>query len=160
MIALHWATAILVVTAYFLSKGGPHVRFNPPTWHFITGFAVLMLVLLRILARRHGTPPQELTGNALIDKGARWGHAILYALLIAVPITGWFAASRLGVSLSLFGIPVPALTQPVEGWPDPIADLHGWGGNAILILAGLHALMALWHQFIRRDNTLRRMSPL
>jgi cytochrome b561 len=32
--------------------------------------------------------------------------------------------------------------------------------TVILILAGLHALVALWHQFILRDGALRRMSPL
>ena len=29
----------------------------------------------------------------------------------------------------------------------------------ILYLAGLHALMAIWHQFVLRDGTLQRMSP-
>jgi superoxide oxidase len=40
-----------------------------------------------------------------------------------------------------------ALTAPVEGHPCLIAELHETGGTVILILAGLHGLIALWHQF-------------
>ena len=36
----------------------------------------------------------------------------------------------------------------------------GNGGNLLLILSGLHALIALWHQFVMKDRTLERMNPL
>lgn len=35
---------------------------------------------------------------------------------------------------------------------------HESAGSLILVLGGLHALMALWHQFVLRDGTLRCMS--
>ena len=40
--------------------------------------------------------------------------------------------------------------------------IHGWhelAANAILIVAGLHAAAALFHHYILRDATLRRMLP-
>jgi cytochrome b561 len=40
-----------------------------------------------------------------------------------------------------------------------VGKAHQIGGNLILILAGLHAAIALWHQFIWRDATLQRMLP-
>ena len=78
--------------------------------------------------------------------------------LIALPITGWYAASRMGVSVSFLGLHLPSIAAPVQGRPGVIAELHENGGTFILILAGLHALMAIWHQFVMRDGTLRRMS--
>lgn len=160
MIALHWATAGLVLAAYVLSEGGPDLRSDPPRWHFITGLAVFALVIPRLLARWLHPQPPQLTGNALIDAGARWGHILLYALLAAVPLSGWYAMSRIGVSLSFLGFRLPVLTRSVADSAGVIGELHQIAGNAILILAGLHAAMALWHHFVRRDGTLRRMSPL
>jgi len=161
MMALHWSTAVVVLAAYFLSEGGPNLRLDPPRWHFITGMAVLLLVIPRLLTRAMGGAPP------LLDSGSQWlnvtvklGHATLYALLIAVPLTGWYAMSRLGVSFSILGYSLPMLTAPVQGYPGLVGDVHQWGGNAILILAGGHAALALWHHFFRHDDTLRRMSPL
>lgn len=80
---------------------------------------------------------------------------MLYLFLIALPITGCYAASRMGIPVSFFGLELPALTVPVQGRPGLIAELHENAGTVILILADLHALMAVWHQFALRDGTLR-----
>ncbi|TIP04000.1 MAG: hypothetical protein E5X72_13490, partial [Mesorhizobium sp.] len=55
---------------------------------------------------------------------------------------------------------LPALAAPVQGAPGLIADLHETGGTLILWLAGAHALIAIWHQFVMKDGTLERMNPL
>ncbi len=47
---------------------------------------------------------------------------------------------------------------PSARLPGLIADFHENAGTIILYLAGLHALMAIWHQFVLRDGTLKRMS--
>ena len=70
----------------------------------------------------------------------------------------WYAASQMGVQVQFLGLHVPALTAPVAGRPGEIAEFHESAGSIILVLAGLHALMALWHQFVLRDGTLSRMS--
>jgi cytochrome b561 len=49
---------------------------------------------------------------------------------------------------------------PVQGVPGEIAELHETGGRVVLWLAGLHALIALWHQFVLKDRTLERMNPI
>ena len=90
---------------------------------------------------------------------AKAGHALLYLFLIALPLSGWYAASRLGVPVSFFGFQLPAITERVQGAPGLIADIHENAGTIILYLAGLHAAMAVWHQYVLRDGTLQRMSP-
>jgi cytochrome b561 len=37
--------------------------------------------------------------------------------------------------------------------------VHAWGAHTLLILAGLHALVALVHQYVLRDRLLERMLP-
>jgi cytochrome b561 len=36
-------------------------------------------------------------------------------------------------------------------------ELHEWLGNALYFLIGIHALVALWHHYILKNDTLRRM---
>jgi cytochrome b561 len=161
LIAIHWLTAALVVAAWFTAEGPRHVRADPPVLHFTLGMAVLLLLIPRLVARwTGGTPRPAAPGSGWLDRAAKAGHALLYALLIALPLTGWYAASRMGVSVSFLGLTLPSLAAPVEGYPGLIAELHQNGGDLLLILAGVHALMAIWHQFWLKDGTLTRMNPL
>jgi len=161
MIALHWITALLVIGAWFTSEGGRHVRESPSLLHFSLGLTVLILVLPRLIVRlAFGIPRVEDRQSPWLDLAAKIGHTVLYLFLIALPLSGWYAASRLGVEVSFFGIALPSLAAPVQGPPGALAELHETGGTVILWLAGLHALMALWHQLVLRDGTLRRMSPI
>jgi cytochrome b561 len=157
LIALHWLTVLLVIGAWLTAEGGREVVRNPPLLHFTMGFAVLMLVLPRLVLRLLGQAPASPAGPLAIV--AKLGHGVLYLLLIAVPLTGWLVASRMGVAVEVFGLPLPALLDRVAGKPGLIGDLHENGGDLIMILAGLHGLMALWHQFVLRDGTLARMRP-
>ena len=158
MIVIHWLTALLVLGAWLTAEGGRKVIENPPLLHFALGVAVLVLVLPRLILRLVGAAPAATKQNGWLMIAAKVGHGLLYLLLIALPISGWYAASRLGVSISFFGLQLPAITSAVQGRPGLIADLHENAGNIILYLAALHAVMALWHQFILRDGTLKRMS--
>jgi cytochrome b561 len=160
-IAIHWLTAVLVVIAWFTAVGGRHARTDPSYVHFTVGLAVLVLVVPRLLARWLGAAPHvEDPQSRWMDLAARAGHTLLYLFLIALPLSGWYAASRLGLPVSFLGIDLPALATPVQGAPGQIADLHETGGTLILWLAGAHALVAIWHQFVIKDGTLERMNPL
>lgn len=158
LVVLHWLSALAVLGAWLTAEGGRRVAENPPLIHFTLGLAVLALVLPRLLLRLAGPAPAPVPQPPLVARAARAGHAILYLLLVALPLSGWYAASRLGVDVSFLGLDLPALAPRVEGRPGLIAELHENGGTLILILAGLHGLMALWHQFVLRDGTLERMS--
>lgn len=159
MIVIHWLTALLILGAWLTSEGGRRMAENPPLLHFSFGLAVLILVPPRLLLRFvGGVPDQAQAGSRLAVAAAKIGHAVLYLFLIALPISGWYAASRLGVSVSFFGVQLPAIAERVQGSPGLIADLHENAGTIILYLAGLHAALAVWHQVVLRDGTLQRMS--
>jgi superoxide oxidase len=161
MIIVHWSTALLVVVAYVISHGGGAENLNhPPVVHMICGLAVLLLVLPRLYGRLiGGAPPLEAIGGQWLVRFAKLGHAALYVLLTAVPLTGWYAASRIGLAVPGLGLTLPPLTAAVTGDPGIMSNLHQVGGNVLLIAAALHATMAFWHHFVRHDNTLRRMKP-
>ncbi|MDE2306013.1 MAG: cytochrome b [Gammaproteobacteria bacterium] len=160
MIAIHWTTAVLVLVAYLVSESSEHFGQHPPVLHFACGLAVLALVAVRLLARASGGAPRPLEGGpSWLAMLAKLGHLTLYLLLIAVPLTGWYALSRLGRPIDLWGVSIPPIAAAVKGDIGEIGDVHQVGGNLLLILAGLHAAMGLWHQFVRRDHVLERMRP-
>jgi superoxide oxidase len=160
MAGFHWLMAILVILAYLTSEGGPDVRENIPTVHVLCGLSVLLLVLPRLLVRLLGGVPSPLaTISKRLTRMASIGHATLYLLLFAVPITGWFTLSRLGLKVELLGLKLPFLIEPTAGDPGLIADVHQIGGNVLLGIAGLHAAFAIWHFVWLRDKTLQRMWP-
>ena len=153
--------ALLILAAWLTAEGGRQVRLNPPLLHFSLGLVVLLLVLPRLVARWWGSHPRiEDPQGPWLTLAAKVGHAVLYAFMIALPVIGWYAASRLGVAVSFFGLPLPAIVASVQGPPGPIAEIHETGGTIILVLSGLHALIALWHQFVLRDGAMQRMNPI
>jgi cytochrome b561 len=83
---------------------------------------------------------------------------LLYLMLLVQPLTGWIYSNAAGfpvVYLKL--IPLPNLVAKDKALAARFEDLHGAGGTILAIAIGLHALAALKHHFIDRDDTLRRM---
>lgn len=158
MIVIHWLTALAVLGAWLTSEGGRHMVENPPLLHFSLGLAVLVLIVPRLILLLTGGAPDVGRKRDRLAIATKAGHVALYLFLIALPLTGWYAASRMGAPVSFFGLELPAIAAPVKGRPGLIAELHENAGTFILYLAGLHALMAIWHQFVLRDGTLQRMS--
>jgi len=46
-----------------------------------------------------------------------------------------------------------------KGLATQLEDIHGLIGNLGYAVIGIHALAALIHHYVQRDNTLRRMLP-
>ncbi|MND01368.1 cytochrome b561 [compost metagenome] len=49
------------------------------------------------------------------------------------------------------------MLAPDEALGEQLEELHGSIGEAFYWVIGLHVLAAVYHHFIRRDDTLRRM---
>ena len=85
-------------------------------------------------------------------------HVALYALLVIVPLSGWWYNSTAGFPLRWFGlVNLPALGS-FDAALKPIArDRHEFLFYLIIGVAALHAAAAFWHHFHLRDTTLARM---
>src|SRR5690606_35827130 len=131
--------------------------------HKSVGITILLLTLAR-LGWRFKEPwrPLPLTTPGWQKALARTTHVGFYVVLIAMPLVGWAASSAAGRDIVWFGLfDWPLL--PVGGGRETagaLMDVHSLGAKALYILIGLHVLGALKHQFIDRDNVVRRMIPL
>lgn len=166
--SLHWALFALVVLLYTLTFAEDiFPRDDPSTalaWRLHISFGLLLAVLVawRVSLRLiRGTPPLPREMHGLERTAAHAAHAVLYALLVALPVLGIMLTWYRGDALSFFGLfTIPAPFSPDRATARSIRELHSLCANGILIMAGLHALAALWHQFIRKDSVLARMLPV
>ena len=162
----HWVTALLVLVAFIYGPGGSEQRVYSTARNFdrqlheTLGLCVFTLAVMRVLWRMVDTqpaPPQVprwMGVMALAVKGA------LYVLLFAVPLTAMAGAWLEGHSLTLLtGVEIPPLVRKSHDVGATIANIHTWLGDAILWLAGFHALASLYHHFILKDDVLASMLP-
>ncbi|MEO6688918.1 MAG: cytochrome b/b6 domain-containing protein [Dokdonella sp.] len=133
------------------------------TLHKSIGLTIFALALLRLLWRAFDHRPQEpasMPHSQVV--GARIGHALLYTLLFAVPLSGWlFDSSSSLRPLYWWGlVQIPSLTggkdDAIKAWAEP---MHEWLFWLLILVAAGHAAAALVHHFHNRDEVLRRMLP-
>jgi cytochrome b561 len=168
---LHWVTVILVIVAWTLGTFGddlPKEAARDPGLfvHTSAGLLILMALVMR-LAWRVAEPPPPPEPNefgrwlgAFADPAARLTHYTLYALLIAAPTAGIVARFARGNALPLFGL--GEIASPWIGdraFAHNATEIHEILANALVIVASFHAVAALVHHAVFRDNTLIRMLP-
>ena len=163
---LHWliATSVLTTAPVAIAMGrvapGP-TQDSLYNLHKSLGVLILVLMILRLINR-------FIVGAPLADPGIEpWHktmsatvHALLYVLLVAMPIVGWIANSAYGAPTPFFGLfTLPKLVADNEALAKQLFTLHTWAGFAVILLAGMHIGGALFHYVIRRDQVLQRMLP-
>jgi cytochrome b561 len=164
--SLHWLVALLVFALLAMGKFfevEPDEEGSLFAWHSALGLLVLALMVVRLFWRTtHEVPALPASTPAVMITITKLVHAAFYLLLFILPLTGWLLASMEGETISFPGLfEVPGL--PTAGLGDEsedfIEEVHELAGNVLLVLAGVHVLAALKHQFIDRDNVLRSMLP-
>jgi cytochrome b561 len=164
--AFHWSTVVVVATAYLVGPGSSeqHVYSLASDFtrrmHETIGISIFAIVLARILWRMIDTAPEAAPMEPWMKYSAKLGHLALYALLIALPLTAVVGAWLEGHPLTLLGAGNfgPILPQAhVVG--QAVSYVHTILGNVIIWAAGFHAVAALFHHFILRDNVLTSMLP-
>jgi cytochrome b561 len=164
--ALHWITAVLVVAAFIYGPGGSEQRVYSAArdfdrqLHETLGLCVFVLVIVRALWRMVDTRPEPPLLPRWMDLASKAVQAALYLLLFAIPLTAIAGAWLEGHPLTfLVGVEIPPLLALSHDTGATIASIHVWLGDAILWLAGFHALAALYHHLVLKDRVLVTMLP-
>jgi len=166
LMGLHWIMLLLLVAVYAAMElrgifpKGSDAREAMRTWHYMLGLSVFALVWIRLIVRLiYATPAIQPIPPKWQIILAQSTHAALYALMIAMPLIGWVLLSAKGESIPFFGLQLPALVSESKSFAEQTKEVHEFIGSAGYLLIGLHALAALFHHYIVRDDTLRRMLP-
>jgi cytochrome b561 len=85
---------------------------------------------------------------------------LLYALLFAIPLSGWLLNSAAGFPLQWFGLfNLPPIAPSDTALRELAGTLHLWLFLLLVAVALVHAVAALHHHLVLRDATLARMLP-
>lgn len=88
-------------------------------------------------------------------------HGLLYLLIFAVPLSGYFYSLAAGVPVVYLGLfSLPVLIEPNPEWKPILKQLHYWLDVTLLASVGIHVAAALKHHLIDRDGVLKRMLPV
>lgn len=163
---LHWSMLLLLVAVYacielreiFPKNSDPREALK--SLHFMLGLSVFFLGWIRLVEhmtdpapRIEPDPPgwQKILGKTM--------HVALYAFMIGMPLAGWILLSAEGKAIPFFGLHLPALIAENKTLAESVKEIHETGGTVGYFLIGLHAAAALFHHYVKRDDTLVRMLP-
>ncbi len=165
-IALHGLLAIgllyqlgLGVWMEDIPKSPPGIRAEWFNWHKSIGLVLGLLIVLRGAWRLSHRPP------ALPDHLPRWqtwtanaNHALLYACMVIMPLSGFLGSSFTPYPIKFFGTALPRLWEASAAMKDALSAIHTACSYVFMFTIAAHIMAAFWHA-LRRDGILKRMWP-
>lgn len=165
-IVLHWSVVVLILGAWALGLYMVDLPLSPQklkyfSWHKWIGVTIFTLAVIRIMGRlTHPAPPLPATVPQWQRRTAALSHFLLYALIVAIPLSGWLHSSASGVPVVYFGVlPLPNPLEKDKALADLLKQIHVFLNVTLVVIVCLHIAVALKHYFVDRDGVLTRMLP-
>jgi cytochrome b561 len=165
-ITLHWLIGLMIVGLFCMGLYMSDLPFSPNklklySWHKWTGITILFLAFLRLIWRITHRPPSLPLNLKKYEKAlAHGGHHFLYLLMFMIPFSGWIMSSAKGFPVVYFGLyQLPDLVSKNEALGEFFEEVHEILNYIMMALVAGHALAALKHHFIYKNDVLRRMLP-
>jgi len=160
---LHWVSALMLVGLVIVGLIVADMESGPEKQqlegiHISVGLLLLVLMTARLLWKFLNPSPAGSANTPgwqeIVEHLTHWGlyAASFFQILIGVISEGQRPIAFFG--LFEFG-PIVARNQARHEF---LEQVHAWGWIVIAVLAGMHVLAALYHQFIQKDDVLRRMT--
>ncbi len=170
---LHWSMAAIMLYmlglgVYMVRLDDIFARFALTQTHKSWGFVVFALACARVVWRlSNRDAPLDPPGMKPWERAAaRVSHWGLYALMVALPLSGWLMASAsplqdcYGIKNMVFGLfelPDPFIPGD-KGLEAAFKLIHNGAAIALALLLAVHVGAALKHHFVMRDDVLKRMT--
>lgn len=171
---LHWLIVVLIIAQWTLAElaheAGHDKAAHPAealhqlallARHKSIGLTIFALALVRLVWRFLSPPPPFPPAMPRWQViGAKLTHFAFYALLLLLPISGLVMSAASNYPVSYFGwFTIPNVVAPDEALKDIMKERHEMLFDILMAFAVVHVIAALKHQFVDRDNVLRRMLP-
>lgn len=159
----HWLTALLVVVLFGTSliwNTWPRDRSLRPlmeSTHVSLGILFAVIIIARLAWRFTAARrlPAEAGPSGVLS---RVMSVLLYLLLMLQISLGFVLRWVQGEEFAFFGLfSIPNPIGENRALEHPVENLHNWVAWTIVILAAGHAVAALFHHYVLRDQVLERM---
>ncbi|MGL5336042.1 MAG: cytochrome b [Enterovibrio sp.] len=166
-ISLHWITLFLLIISYtsielrgLFDKSSLSYMIMRGL-HYNASVLVFVIMIIRLVLRRIYPEPK------IIPEPPHWQHIIakamyfaLYSLFLILPILGTLIMASGGKSWLLFGVfNIEPFIETDIDLRSVIKEWHILLANIGYGLIAIHALAALYHHYIIKDNALIIMMP-
>lgn len=157
--SFHWLIVALLVVQGALGLLHDDLPRGTIRLHVSLGITILVLAIARLAWRLYAGRPGPVAGvSQWQQRLAALGHFALYLLLFAVPISGWLMSNYGDHAVRWFGLfDLPHLVAPNDAAHEVMEARHEQLFWALVVIATLHALVAIYHHVFRRNATLTRM---
>lgn len=161
----HWLTLVLIVAVFATATLIDQV---PNAWkltfiqlHRSFGLTIWLVTAMRLIWRQFSDFPDWPANMSKAMRGAaRAVEYLLYGLLLLQPVLGLLHSNAHGGRINFFFLfRLPPLIGQDHDLAEQLVVAHGIVANMLLAVIAVHASAALFHHFIRRDETLNRMLP-
>lgn len=167
-ILFHWLTVLTVIGLFALGLWMVELTYysewyrTAPAIHKSTGILLLILTILRVIWNVLNPKPEMPANSALWEhKVAAITHGLLYLLLFGVMCSGYLISTADGRPIEVFTwFSIPALPWAIQNQEDIAGKIHEILAYSLIVLMCIHAVAALKHHFIDKDDILRRMLGL
>ncbi len=164
---LHWLMALLLTGLFIVGLYMTGLEYYDPLyhrlpwWHKSFGLLILFLLSVRFVWRQFNPLPHALSTHKKWEISlAHFIQKSFYFLILLIGISGYFIATAKGKGIEFFiFFKVPAITDELaEERADLIGNAHELMAILLAVLVVFHALAAIKHHFIDKDETLKRMT--
>jgi cytochrome b561 len=162
MVIVHWLTLALLIAAWYfgdsLAEATDESKATLAGYivHIAVGGTVLLLTLAQLFFRRKDGTPPLLYDKPIYQVVAKNVHYLLYTVLILLPVTGVTIILTSKVGAALWAGDATLLPKKFHGVFAHV--VHEQLVNVLIVLAVVHILGAIKHQFIMKDGLMSRMS--
>ena len=165
-ILLHWVMALTIFGMFGLGLYMVELTYYDAWYkgsldlHKSIGILLLGLLLLRTLWRWININPDSADKHASKFEvtTAHLVHLGLYLLMFTLMISGYLISTADGRGITVFEVlTLPAIPFAIDNQEDIAGLIHEVLAWALVVLAGVHALAAIKHHVINKNNTLVRM---
>lgn len=164
-ILFHWLVVVLLIAAFAVIelKGqfpkGSEARELTKSIHGLIGQIIFVIMILRLCVRVLLGAPEPKNPIQVLAAASKAIHWLLYAILLIAPFFGILYFQYAGKEIHFFGLVWPQFVTPDPLMKKSVENIHEFLGNSLYFLVGIHALAALWHHYILRDDVLARILP-
>lgn len=160
----HWIVGLMLLSVAFVGMYMADLPADDPTkygyypLHKSFGLLVLLLVIYRVIVRLASSvpplPKQMKASEVLLAKLVVFA---MYFVMFAIPLSGYLMSTLSGREVHFFGLLVPSLFAVNPQMAGLFHSMHGFLGEALLILVGLHVVGWLKHLIFEKLNLINRI---
>lgn len=159
----HWMSALMIFSLLYVGLTMTALPDSADKWemyasHKSAGIVLLGLTLLRILWRFSQKTPAALSAPGVFQILSKLSVPVLYLSLLTMIFSGIVMSNAGGYPINVFNLFIfPDFIGKNIAIAQAANTVHKTMAWIIIGLIVLHTLAALYHQFILKDNLLKRM---